>query len=91
MRKCLLITITGNVQIEAYKLFIQKNAGTLGIEGTIQCDSDGLVLHACGASDKLDHFIDLLYKGIEKSKLKDILVEPLVTEKNFRGVFRIIG
>ncbi|MFA6991634.1 MAG: acylphosphatase [bacterium] len=91
MRKCLLITITGSVQIEAYKLFIQKNAGVLGIEGTIQGGNDGLILHACGVSDKLDNFIDLLYKGIEKSKLKDILVEPFVTEKDYRGVFRIIG
>ena len=91
MRKCLLITITGSVQVEAYKLFIQKNAGVLGIEGTVQGGQDGLVLHACGASDKLDNFIDMLYKGVEKSKLKDISVEPLVTEKDYRGVFRIIG
>lgn len=91
MRKCLLITITGSVQIEAYKLFIQKNAGALGIEGTVQGEQDGLLLHACGASDKLDNFIDMLYKGIEKSKLKDISVEPFVTEKDYRGVFRIIG
>lgn len=86
-----MITISGNVQTEAYKLFIQKNAGVLGIEGTVQRDNDGLILHACGASDKLDNFIDMLYKGVEKSKLKDISVEPFVTDKDFRGVFRIIG
>ena len=91
MRKCIVITISGSVQTEAYKLFIQKNAGILGIEGTVQGDHDGLILHACGASDKLDNFIDMLYKGIEKSKLKDIFVEPLVTDKDFRGVFRVIG
>jgi acylphosphatase len=91
MRKCLMITIYGSVQTETYKSFIQKNACSLGVEGTVQCDKDSLVLHACGMSDRLDQFIDTLYKGIDKSKLKDISVEPLVTEKDFRGVFRIIG
>ena len=91
MRKCLMITISGSVQTEPYKSFIQKNACTLGVEGTVQCDKDTLILSACGSADKLDQFIDMLYKGIEKSKLKDISIEPLVTEKNFRGVFRIIG
>ena len=87
MRKCLIITISGNVQTEAYKSFIQKNACSLGVEGTVQWDKDGLILMPVAHADKLDHFIDMLYKGIEKSKLKDISVEPLVTDKDFQGCF----
>jgi acylphosphatase len=91
MRKCLIITVCGKVQSDTFKQFIQKNAMALGVEGTVQDDNDGLILYTCGISDKLDRFIDILYKGSEKFKLKDIVIEPFITEKNFRGVFRIIG
>ena len=86
-----MITISGNVQSDSLKLFVQKSAFSLSIEGTVQGEGDGLAIYACGVSDRLDQFIDLLYKGVEKSKLKDIIVEPFISEKDFRGVFRVIG
>ena len=86
-----MIKIAGAVQADTFKSFIQKQANSLGIEGTVQHDGEGLVVYACGLTEKLDQFIDSLYKGLDKSKLKNVTVEPFVSEKDFRGVFRVIG
>jgi acylphosphatase len=91
MRKCLIIRAHGNVQPEAYKATIQKNAQALNIEGTIQNQEDGVLVHVCGLSDNLDKFIDAFYSAIDKSKINDVTTEPFVSEKGYRGVFRIIG
>lgn len=92
MRKCLKIHISGAVQDATYRSFIQKSAQTLGIEGTVQCDDgEGLLIIACGQSDKLDKFIDHLYKGTTSSRVENVSAEPIVSEKDFRGAFRIIG
>ena len=92
MNRCLKIRISGKVQGVLYRQFAQKSAQKLGIEGTVQNMDDGSVLiHICGLSDKLDDFIDTLYKGTPKSKVEDISTEPLRQEKDYRGVFRIIG
>ncbi len=86
-----MIKISGTFQADPYKSYVQKHANSLGIEGTIQSDNDGIMLYACGLSDKLDRLVDLLYKGTDKSKLKNIVEEPFISEKDFRGDFRIIG
>lgn len=91
MRKCLIIKITGNVQLDTFKVAIQKNANRLNIEGTLQNQESGIIIYACGALDNLDKFIDTLYSSPDKSKIKDITTEPFVSEKGYRGVFRIIG
>ncbi len=92
MRKCLKIKVMGKVQGVSYRATAQKHAQSLSIEGTIQNSDDGsVVIYACGPSEKLDKFIDLLYKGTPESTINDLLAEPFVNEKDFRGVFRIIG
>lgn len=92
MRKCLKVTVHGKVQEVSYRAFVQKHAQTFGIEGTVKNVEDGSVLiFACGASDKLDSFIDYLYKGPSASRVEDVIIEPLLSDKDFRGVFRVIG
>jgi len=92
MRKCVKIKVVGKVQGVFYRKFVSEHAIKMGIEGTIQNVDDGSVLiFACGLADQLDDFIDMLYEGSSKSKIQDVLVEPLVQEKYFRGVFRTIG
>lgn len=92
MKKCLKIRISGKVQDVAYRTMAQKNAQSLNIEGTAQnCDDGSVIIFACGPSDNLDKFIDILYKGTPDSQVEDLLAEPFVNEKDFRGVFRIIG
>lgn len=92
MRKCLKISVLGKVQGVSYRSFVQKHAQELGVEGTVQNVDDGSVLiHACGLSDVLDKFIDFLYKGSTSSHVEDLVVEPLMHDKDYRGVFRLIG
>ncbi|MFC1894484.1 acylphosphatase [Candidatus Dependentiae bacterium] len=92
MKRCLKIRVVGKVQDVLYRQFVQKVAYKLGIEGTAHNAEDGSVLiNAAGLSEKLDDFIDALYKGSPKSKVENIIVEPLIPERDFRGVFRIIG
>ena len=93
MKQCLKIKICGKVQGVSYREFAQKKASKLKIEGTIQNleNKNSVLILACGTSTDLDNFIDDLYQGSPKSHVEDVQVEPLFQEKNFRGVFRIIG
>ncbi len=92
LKKCVKIKVLGKVQGVGYRTFIQKSAAKLSIEGTIRNESDGSVfMLAYGPSDKLDDLIDFVYKGSAKSKIEDVIVEPMIKEKDFRGVFRLIG
>ena len=92
MKRSVKIKVSGKVQGVFYRNFAKKSADQLGIEGTVQNDSEGSVLiHASGNKEKLDDFIDLLYKGSPQSKVQEVIVEPLVEKRDFRGVFRIIG
>lgn len=93
MKKALKIKVSGKLQGVGYRAFVQKQAQSLGIEGTVQNtdDGQGVVIHVAGQADKLDNLIDLLYKGTSSSKISNLAVEPMISEKDFRGVFRIIG
>ncbi len=92
MRKCLKIHVTGGVHDNSYCLFVQKHAQGLSIEGSIQgSGDDNVLIYACGASDSLEKFIDLLYKGSPEFKIDDVMAEPLMQERDFRGAFRIIS
>ena len=92
MRKCLKIHVIGKVQDESYKTFIQKTAQELSIEGILQnVETTGIMIHACGPSVVLEKFIDALYQGSEKNGIKELNTEPFANDRNFRGVFWIIG
>ena len=92
MKQCIKIVITGHVQSPAYKEVIQKQAQKLRIEGTLQDHDDAdILIFACGQSDSLDELIDHIYKGTNDIKIRDVIIEPFINEKNYRGVFRVIG
>lgn len=93
MKQCVVITVSGKVQEVGYRKLVQKHAQTLDIEGIIQNaeDKHTVLIKACGQADKLDTFIGLLYKGTPTSLVEKVFVEPLLQEKSFREVFRIIG
>ncbi len=92
MKKCLKIHVNGKVKGVGYRAYTQKYANNLSIQGTVQNADDGSVLiYACGEAASLEKFIDYLYKGTSDSHIDDLLAEPFINEKDFRGVFRIIG
>ncbi|KKP35294.1 MAG: hypothetical protein UR26_C0007G0014 [candidate division TM6 bacterium GW2011_GWF2_32_72] len=92
MHKCLIITFSVLSQDDFLRGFIQKNAAKFGLEGTAQFIEDGLVkIHACGAKDEVDNFLDLLHKSAAEKGLEDIEIEPFMKDRDFRGIFRVIG
>ncbi|MBU4387267.1 acylphosphatase [Candidatus Dependentiae bacterium] len=92
MKRCVKIRVIGKVQAVGYRHFIQNQAEKLMIEGTIQNQHDGsVIIFVCGGQDKLDDLLDFIYQGSPKSKVDDVLIEPMQTERDFRGVFRVIG
>lgn len=92
MKQCIKIIISGHVQSAAYKEVIQKQATKLHIEGTLQnYEEDDILIFACGQSTDLDELIDHIYKGTADIKIRDVIIEPFINEKNYRGVFRVIG
>jgi acylphosphatase len=93
VRKCLHIMFSSQgVSEELLKKFMKKNAEKLLIEGLAQFmhDDKRIKIIACGDKEKVDLFLDILYKGAPKVSLDDIEVEPFVRDKDYRGVFRII-
>ena len=92
MKQCVKITISGKVQGVGYRRHVQAEAEKLNIEGTVQNQDEGhVIIFACGPSENLDNFIDALYRGPKKAQVENVAVEPFVAQKDFRGVFRIIG
>lgn len=92
MKKSVKITVSGKVQGVYYRDFVKKEAETLQVEGTIQNSPNGaVVIFASGTTDMLDNLIDMLYQGSRKAQIENVMVEPLLTHKDYRGVFRIIG
>ena len=92
MKQCIKIIVSGSVHSISYKEFIQKHALDLRIEGCMQThEEETLLIFACGQADSLDELIDYIYKGTTESRVKDVIIEPFINEKTFRGIFRIIG
>ncbi len=92
MRRCVKIIVKGNVQGVGYRHFIQKHAEKLSLEGSIQNKEDGTVLACvCGPADKIDDLIDFIYQGTSKTKVEDVVVDPLQSNRDYRGIFRVIG
>ena len=91
MKRCTRIVVKGKVQGVSYRDFVKQEAQKLDIEGTIQNATDGtVVINVCGIAQTLEDFIDVLYQGTPKSKVEEVLEEPLAPMRDFRGVFRII-
>lgn len=91
MKKCLKITVSGKIPGEAYYLYAQKQAQSLGIEGVLQTTTDGnVIILANGTTENLDQFIDFLYKGTGNTSIADLVAEPYLNHKDFRGTFRVI-
>ena len=91
MKQCLKIIVSGKFPGETYQTYAQKHAISLSIEGTLQqAENNTFVIQACGLAENLDTFIDFLYKSPAAAKVTDLVAEPLISAKDFRGAFRII-
>lgn len=90
MNKCLKIIL----YISDLNNFCQETilimARNCELEGTAQCiDKKTIKIIICGEKEQVDDFVDLLNK--ESESIQDIEIEPFLRDKDYRGVFRIIG
>lgn len=92
MNKCLKIMLTAEYAQGSLGSILQKHAQKLRLEGVAQVvgPENKVNIIVCGSIEGVDEFLDLLHKDTSKWKLIDIEVEPFLTEKRYRGVFRII-
>lgn len=91
MNKCLRVSFTSPSEDQVVHIFIQKQAKSFAIEGTLKKSSQGfLQLIACGKKELVDDFVDQLHKGSKSCSLENIEIEPFLKDRDYRGVFRVI-
>jgi acylphosphatase len=91
MKKCLKITLVSKVFRGALRDAIQAVARKLAIEGTVQLhEPNELVIIACGEKENIDDFLDAVHQGFDAYVPEDVLIEPFLKEKDYRGIFRIL-
>ena len=90
MKQCLKITFSSDFDGKFLQGILKAQALKLGIEGTAKSVDNKIQIIACGLKEKMEVFVDIIYKGSKDIKPDDIEVEPFLKEKEYRGVFRVI-
>ncbi len=91
MKKCLKITLVSKMLERWLRDSIQTAARKLDVEGTVQfVEPNEIVIIACGSKDNIDGFLDNIHQGFGVNIPEDVLVEPFLKEKDYRGIFRIL-
>lgn len=92
MKKCLKITLVSAMLGGALRDSIQGVARKLGIEGTVQVIMPNeMIIIACGEKENIDNFLDAIHEGFGGSYApEEVLVEPFLKEKDYRGIFRVL-
>lgn len=91
MSRC--IKMTFSVQHSSEKLLeaIQKQAQTCQLEGLVMASTlESIKVIACGLSPNLDMFLDKIDEVIATQGGHDIMIDPFLKDKDYRGVFRIM-
>jgi acylphosphatase len=91
MKKCLKITLISKILGGALRDSIQSAARKLDIEGTVQViEPNEMIIIACGEKQNIDDFLDTVHQGFGSHVPEDVMVEPFLKEKDYRGIFRIL-
>ena len=91
MKQCLKIIFSLQKKDNVLQNFVQKNARSLNLEGTVyMVSAHSVEVLICGPKEAMEEFVDLIYKGTSKIKPQEIEVEPFIKDRDFRGVFRVI-
>ncbi len=91
MSRC--IKMTFSVQRSSEKLLnaLQKQALECKLEGFVMASTPETVkIIACGVSADLDTFLDKVDEVIAAQGGQDVIIDPFLKDKDYRGVFRIM-
>ena len=92
MSQCLRIVVIIEGDKDCVDRYIQKQAQVLGIEGMMQpLTSTTFRIVVCGMKHAIDTFLDQLHSNYCGGCVKNVECEPFLKDKDYRGVFRIIG
>jgi len=89
MKRCIKILIDGTSVPQGFLTFVHDHAKNLRIEGTAQIVEKQLIIIACGKTENIESFLDSLHAGY-KGWFPDVIEEPFVLNKDYRGIFRVI-
>lgn len=70
--------------------FFQKLAKSLEIEGFMEINGQNIQIHMCGPLNRIDEFMDHIHKIHKRFSNTDLVIEPFLKTKDFRGIFRVI-
>ncbi len=91
MSLCIRIRFSMEAGSDAVRVFIQKQAKDLELEGTAHFVGDKSVnMVVCGEREQVDFFIDELHAKSAKYKIENIELEPFLKTKDYRSSFRVI-
>lgn len=86
--KTVRVIASGSVQGVGFRFFIQENARTLRVNGSIKNLSNGSVEAIFqGDRENVDKLISLCKKGPEASSVTDVQIEPFETSEIYRDFF----
>ncbi len=92
MSQCLRIVIVIEGDKSCVDQYLQNQAQKLHIEGIMQPLTDTTFrIVICGVKDAIETFLDNLQSNYCGGGVKNVECEPFFKEKDYRGVFRIIG
>lgn len=91
MKRCVKISFDISQAPKNFLSFVQKSAKELEIEGTAQLvDAKTLRMIIQGKSENVEQFVDLMHAGYEEWLPDAITEEPFLSNRDYRGTFRII-
>lgn len=92
MNQCMRITFIIDGDHRKLHTFVQEQAKKYALEGMVQPLSDTRVrVVACGLKESMEDFLDALHYGIAHGFMDALEVEPFLKDRDYRGVFRVIG
>jgi acylphosphatase len=91
MKRCLKISFDVGPAPKNFLSFLQNCARELGIEGVAQIDEAQIItITICGQNEAVEDFLDCVHAGYQEWLPTNIIQEPFLSNRDYRGTFRII-
>lgn len=90
MNQCLHITFLSK---STKKLLsdLQQKAREVSLEGSARIEGEhNAIIVVCGPKEKINDFVDFLYQEVAKKTIENLMIEPMLRGKDYRGIFRVI-
>lgn len=91
MSRCIKMTFSVNRTNDKFLHTLQNQAQKCNLEGLVMANTpETIKIIACGGSSDLEVFLDTIDEIIADQGGHDIMIDPFLKDKDYRGVFRIM-